>query len=213
MLNFVNKTQAAPVLPPTTPSPPKTPKNISSRSGGGEPPERSKLVGSYDSDDRPRKRGRRRIKADELASIRIETRVHPSEFLGFKKRCDQGGVTVSVAIREFVRTGTFIVAAPPPAVDWSGATEGVQRDLRACGINLNQIARVLNSASPSGNVSAMALAWVRQGVDSALTVLQSLMPVVSVTSRPPPSVVAQPNPVSVPKSRKWLDWVIFKKGA
>jgi hypothetical protein len=198
-----------PIYSPNKPNPRPAP----SQGGGGEQPPKPPGGQVYNpSENGRRRRGRPRIKQEELASVRVEARVHPTDLSGFKERCAANNMSAAEAIREFIRKGTFTVTAPPPSIDWSGVGVHLLRNLQAYGVNLNQITKALNSSVLKGSVSQTVLAHLRQAVDLAKQAVDRLLPAVEQAVKNPPA----PAPVAnntIQKPHPWWRPPFFGRGA
>jgi hypothetical protein len=198
--------------PPTlTPFKP-TPRTAPSQGGGKQPPKPPGGQGSTPPEDGRRKRGRPRIKQEELASVRVEARVHPTDLSAFKERCEANNLSVADAIREFIAKGSFTVTAPPPAVDWSGVGIHLLRNLQAYGVNLNQVTKALHSSVLRGSVSPSVLAHLRQAVDLAKQAVDRLLPSVEQAVKNPPAP-APTQGSTIQKPHPWWKPPFFTRGA
>lgn len=151
-----------------------------------------------------KKRGRPRIKPDELATKRIEVRVHPSVFAQFSAQCAAKNLSVPAAVRQMVTTGQIHAPVVKPGPNWNAIEKHVLRNLTAYGNNFNQLMAALNLGLLKQNVDPAILCHLGDDLRLAMQVLEQLKAAIRTTSAAPT--------VSESKTKK-IRWPWFGRGA
>ena len=131
-----------------------------------------------------RKRGRPRIKKNEVASISIDVRVHPGVYLPFAEQCRSSGVSVANAVRQLIEKGTIQPPATQAGHDWSRFESHLLRQLSGAGNNLNQIVKLIHGNVFAGANLPEVVLRLSRDVGDCLNVLGQILAQIETLAKP-----------------------------